>query len=37
MDRGPWQSTGHGVAKSWTNAFVHISRNLTKLGDSASG
>ena len=24
MDRGPWQATVHGVAKSWTPLSMHM-------------
>ena len=31
MDRGAWQATAHGVAKSWTQLSTHRQTSPTRL------
>ena len=33
MDRGAWQATVHGVAKSWTRRITHAGLSLYSLGN----
>ena len=33
MDRGAWQGTVHGVAKSWTRLITHAGLSLYSLGN----
>ena len=34
MDRGAWQATVHGVAKSWTQQSMHAGKELFLLAHS---